>query len=442
MKKFRYLLSAILLILSLSCCKVNIDNNKPEKNTDINYVKSEMISSKTSNDLIRNPSEGFYTTYPVKFGKDEFINTIDYYNDDLLYHVRVSLADYDVNSALTNINQNTLNGFDLFLNKLEKQNATIIIRFAYDGFEGIANKEPSIDIIKNHIISISKILNKHQYLIKAIECGLIGLWGEMHTSDIVTQENINILLDTWLKYTNYFPILVRKPSFIYKYFGYDLSNLSSFEFKNDKEKRIGMFNDGYLGTKADTGTYIDRKKEVEFLSKLTTPFGGEVILREGNYTDLPSDIFAEQYKTHLSYLNSEYDDNVINKWKKSTFEYGKYQGFNKYNLMNNLMGYGLLLSSFSAYTNNDQLFINFNIDNTGFVPFKNNIKGKLIVKNDNYSYSKEFNFNLNNKDISFSKVKNGNYNVYLNLYMDNKPYFLINDKAKQNNSNLIGKITF
>jgi hypothetical protein len=110
--------------------------------------------------------------------------------------------------------------------------------------------------------------------------------------------------------------------------------------------------------------------------------------------------------------------------------------------MNNLMGYGLLLSSFSAYTNNDLLFINFNIDNTGFVPFKNNIKGKLIIKNDNYSYSKEFNFNLNNKDISFSKVKNGNYNVYLNLYMDNKPYFLINDKAKQNNSNLIGKITF
>ena len=73
-------------------------------------------------------------------------------------------------------------------------------------------------------------------------------------------------------------------------------------------------------------------KEVEFLSKLTTPFGGEVILREGNYTDIPSDIFAEQYKTHLSYLNSEYDDNVINKWKKSTFEYGKWTYTSKGNL--------------------------------------------------------------------------------------------------------------
>ena len=81
---------------------------------------------------------------------------------------------------------------------------------------------------------------------------------------------INALINAYLTETKNFPILVRTPDRIYKYLNIKISQIGSYKIKaNSKAYRLGIFNDGYLGSETDTGTYTNRKKEVKWLAKQT-----------------------------------------------------------------------------------------------------------------------------------------------------------------------------
>ena len=106
--------------------------------------------------------------------------------------------------------------------------------------------------------------------------------------------------------------------------------LSSTEADNGTlQSRLSLFNDGMLGSVYDLGTYDDtplqsdsrleeegtRSEELLFQYKLCqyVPNGGEVTV-DNEYNDLDNAI-TDLSQMHVSYLNSEHDAAVLNKWK-------------------------------------------------------------------------------------------------------------------------------
>jgi hypothetical protein len=95
--------------------------------------------------------------------------------------------------------------------------------------------------------------------------------------------------------------------------------------------RVGMFNDGYLGTQYDYGTWgadcktsICREEGVAWLEKysVNTPYGGEALTTANGYQviNTPEFLAYEGFRTHTSYLNIQWNNNLIDSWKKSLFK--------------------------------------------------------------------------------------------------------------------------
>ena len=100
--------------------------------------------------------------------------------------------------------------------------------------------------------------------------------------------------------------------------------------KGDTMYRVGMFNDGYLGTQYDYGTWgadcktsICREEGVAWLEKysINTPYGGEALTTASGYQviNTPEFLAYEGFRTHTSYLNIQWNYDLINEWKRTPF---------------------------------------------------------------------------------------------------------------------------
>ena len=299
---------------------------------------------------------------------------------------------------------------------------------------------------------LSEVLNNFKPTITAIEAGMIGPWGEMHSSEIATTENINKVIDAWLENTDDISILVRTPKMIYDYLGIDYNNLENYEFvPNEKTKRLGLFNDAFLSTESDMGTYTNRSEEVDWISKniVNTPYGGEVLSSSIGLNSFPN-CLNEMDKLNLSYLNYEYDENVIQNWKDTTYE-----NTTAFEYIRSHMGYRLVLTNSVFKYNEDfkQLEIDLTIENKGFSSYVREkditvlfvTKDKEIIQKNCGTYNGERNLHLSIDDLPQKQ----DYEVYISFsnIVDNKRYYDIRfANTELFNStlyaNLIGKITF
>ena len=297
-----------------------------------------------------------------------------------VYHLRFDISEYskqvngEEDKEMTNF---ALSRIDECLEDIKYRNKSIVIRFSYDpGYNGNKNKEPSLQMIETHIKQISHYLNKDKFYntIIAIEGGMLGPWGEMHSSDIATEENKAKVIKYWLENTNNIPILARTPKAIFTYFGKSLEQMENYDIiPQEKGYKLGLFNDCYLSSNSDVGTYLfDREREVNWLSKQNEhlPYGGETC-KVDNMSDLDKAI-PEMYKLGLSYLNLYYNKDVINKWKNLEYDssLGKdslFYGMSGFDYIKVHMGYRLVLRSLKInYTKGDKYDLTITIENLGF----------------------------------------------------------------------------
>ena len=259
------------------------------------------------------------------------------------------------------------------------------------------------------------------------------------------------------------PLLVRYPKAIYGYTtayeGIDLlkdwSNLQSDVptslYDSSLIRKLGMYNDGYLGSEGDTGTFRmknegKRKKETQFLEPFLryTSYGGELITDEGNeyYKGKTTQAAGDEMKVvHLSYLNISHKGTaleVLDDKYKYTTENGNEIFLFRHILYN--MGYKYYISGSSIEENNRKLTINLSVKNAGFaeMPFhrEKGYKIYLIEKDtaptgkeapiasDNTNPFKgnytEANLTLTERPINTSvsipeNYKTGEYDVYLKI---------------------------
>lgn len=427
-------LSGILLIcifvcaMTLTSCNFNDDNVVDDDGNTVNYT--EAFTPPDRSDYIRNPDCGFYQPISFSLKSDGIKYSLKgYLERNNLLHLRMNLSAFKESDITTE----ALNDLGKLLSELRENSVNAIIRFAYDGFNGYKDVEAPMNLILRHIEQIGSVITNFSDVLTAVEVGMIGPWGEMHSSAIATKDNFNALIAAWLKNTDdTTPVLARRPKMISDYLGINVKDLENrIANKDTDEYRLGVFNDGYLGSASDLGTYVNRDIEVKWLSNQAshTPFGGEVTIPGSKYNKI--DFAAkEMFLTHTSYLNELWNDKVIAEWKNTIYDEKagtdeKYYGKTAYEYIRDHMGYRFTISNIVLPINPDKnVKIKFNITNDGFGNLLKNKTCELLFVSSDKTFIAPININpmhwytgntytvesTVNPDLS-----SGNYRVYIRM---------------------------
>lgn len=263
-----------------------------------------------------------------------------------------------------------------------KNGCMVALRFRYDA-NGKDKPEPAtFDKVLDHIRQIkdSGILEDYKDIIAYVESGFVGKWGEQHGGKYTSVEDKAKILDAMLDCVpSPIPVTVRTPDIFAKWVGIERKDLADYQ-SSGEELRVGLYNDGYMGSDSDLGTFSNRPIEIEWLSgqTLTSYYGGEF---SGNLdwakkydTYLPENAIPEMYKTHLSYING----NIFQLYKDYTFgsqydvdgvDNSAYYGQNVFQFIRDHLGYRFVLRKSELSETVEQggtLNLDFSVENTGF----------------------------------------------------------------------------
>lgn len=416
-------------------------------------IKKQDINSTESTNILKNPDRGFYHSAIIRGTLDGFdysevenaINTL-LKTDRTLIHLRIDISKLSnrVNGSknlnLSDSDKSDLNrAFDL----IRQNRLKAIVRVAYD-YDGCINKEPdTLEAILQHIKQFKPIFEKNKDVITVVETGFIGMWGEMHGSDYANEEDISTVIKEVLKAVpSSITVNVRTLDMYTDLFGTEPIN-KNIEYNGMEEARVGIFNNGYLGSESDLGTYHKREEALKFLETHTkyTIFGGEAVAPDNPYNDIEN-IQVEMFRTHTTYLNYEWNPEITQiKWKNSIYngENSVYKGQTVQKYIEDHLGYRFVLKESKISQNVFQgttALASIKIENTGFGNVVNEKKVQLILKNDIKCYTvdtdvdvRKWESNQTTKEIlTFTipkKIEKGEYKLYIKILdKDNEQYVI------------------
>lgn len=355
---------------------------------------------------LQNPERGFYRTAFVSF-KPTGTKQIDIGSG--LVHLRIDLSSFSEQAGGSDapLSKDALAALRRILDKARQNGASVIIRSSYDpGFTGKKNSEPKMRLVEEHLKQLAAVYSQYDDVIMCIELGTFGPWGEMHSSTCCTQENVNRATDVLLKNTpDSIGINLRTPQYVAGWLalnpmsdldGSSPAYLKAMKIKGKQSLRIGMYNDGYLGSASDLGTYhkVSRKNGTAWLNfvGMHTFYGGEAVTDasgqvQGEFNKL-SYVVQEAPMTHTSYLNSEWNTKLHEAWKAETFHRNgdEYDGENGLKYIQDHLGYRLVLRKAwidGAPVTGKALKIKLLIENVGFAPVIRPKIASLILKHKN-----------------------------------------------------------
>lgn len=316
------------------------------------YYTAEVFSE--SDKPLQNPYCGFYHIigYTLSDGytySDGYKNAVTSYSEPLAL-LEINLKNYR-SAYISEKGLEQLN--DILAKWAQSPNGTkLILRFLYD-WDGIAlaTEPDSLNLVLKHIEQIAPTINLHRDCIYIMQGVFIGNWGEMHHSKFCDVNSLkqlinklNDVIDPSIYLSLRTPAQWRSVTEIYN----PPEKISAFSTKKPLFSRLGLFNDGILGSESDLGTYAEseREKELKFQNELCryVPNGGEVVYNS-NLSRLETAVSA--LKTmHISYLNEDYDSRVIEKWKNSVWTgEGVFNGCDGYSYIKAHLGYRYFIDS-------------------------------------------------------------------------------------------------
>lgn len=456
--------------------KAEINNGLIDQENIINYADS-------LNTLL-NPDRGFYTASNISISEstDNFFTDMDSVCSNAIrdqkkvLHLRINIGQLsgNVNSSGEDriFTKEQLTELNSIFSKIRYYNLNAIVRFAYD-FNGNTNKEPkSFDTIESHISQLSTIFQTNKDVITCVEAGFIGPWGEMHDGGDYQQDNYyKKLIEDLLDNTpTTMTVNVRKPYF------YKLV-LGSFNNTSNNKLRIGIFNDGYLGSATDLGTFGGDTSREDFINWMKTQgkytyYGGEATKFATTSSSYNSEdeawsesgyAISEMPNTHTTYINGKFNTSILtDKWKTQNYNNSnsEYNNQTAYKYIEDHLGYRLVLrdSKISETVKQGEICgTKLKIENVGFGNIIRNQVVSVILSNGTKYYKTRLNIDAktfdsgktSNVDFYYyipSNIDAGDWNVYLKIESsDNSNYAIKFANANIWNSNLdanlIGKVT-
>ncbi len=314
-------------------------------------------------------------------------------------------TDYDLDEAF-------FKAWDETFSNCRKNGCMIAMRFRYDDL-GKDNPEPAtFEQVLHHLEQIkeSGLLEKYKDIIAFVEGGLVGKWGEMHGGKYVTVDYKARVLEATLQAVPApIPVTVRTPDIFAEWAGITRADLNNYELIDsiteskysttihENKDRVGLFNDGYMGSINDLGTFSNRPIETDWIGHQTfqtSYYGGEFSgahdFAQSWETYLPQNAIPEMYKTHLSYINC----NIFPFYKDFTFteeftvdgvDNSAYYGQNVFQFIRDHIGYRFVIrdSKHTAETvQGGNVQVDFRIENTGFANVIPQVQSYVVLEKD------------------------------------------------------------
>lgn len=285
---------------------------------------------KEGKQVLKNPDRGFYIQ----------VNSADYERiPELAKEVRVILLAFHMDEYIQgDIAEEKLDELRCALDTARKEQVAVVFRAAY-GFYDDVSEPDGIEQMGRHIEQISQILNDYEENILVVQAGMLGEYGEWHSSIYLEgneeeQKRSRLyILGQWEAYLNPgIKVAVRRPRFIREAMA-----------ENILKGRLSLHNDALLSTDSDMGTYDDpdmgRMDELKWMKDVLAEQvnGGEMPTPEE--WSLPENADKEFECMHVSYLNLKYNEEVIERWSKMSID-----GMNAKDYLENHLGYRLFLS--------------------------------------------------------------------------------------------------
>ena len=355
----------------------------------------------------------------------------------------------------------------------------LIVRFGYlwpwDEIPLYIGVEPAdFDLIMRHIEQISELLNKYPDVVLAIESGMLGQWGEQHSTQLAlgwcgicdrcavhnyyncldriagdqrARQNFFAVIQKWLDSTrDILPdvtISVRRPAIFVGW--YNLRYATSYTAAEihqmpvsqpgTDEYRIGVWNDSYLANETDSGTYSAR--DVSYYANLRTE-SLEWLERQGRHTYFGGEygwtIFDEPYHkiaymenearlTHTTYLRGPvWMGGLLEYWRDNTY-YGAdpvyYGKTSELQFIENRMGYRFVMRSSqlsSSVNAGGNLILAGTIENVGFAPMLFTASASVLLVNDETMLEFPVDLDLNSDDRDIDVFRE--FNITINLPSD------------------------
>lgn len=345
--------------------------------------------AETAQDLA-NPYQGWYHIYAYTLADavgpsaEQLASQREESADNALALVQINLKNY----ALGDISQTALNQLDGILSAWKQGDTRLILRFLYDWDGNAQATEPkSADIVRRHMEQTAQVVNRHADLIYSLQGIYVGNYGEMHGSDYLDGATMRSLASYLADLTDSSIYLAVRTPQHWRSIVQSMSPLDAAQAHDGSlASRLGLFNDGMLGSESDLGTYGNaslseaskdsydtkgsRSEELSFQHSLCqyVPNGGEVV-SDNPYND-PDRALADLAQMHVSYLNMDYDSSVLNKWKNAVYQGDDcYKGMSVYDYIGKHLGYRYVLTASSCTFHpwkNKTATLKLTIDNAGF----------------------------------------------------------------------------
>ncbi len=342
--------------------------------------------------MLQNPERGFYRTSGLRLKAAG--NAPAALAGGPLVHLRVDISAFSAaaGGADAPLSADALAALDKTLAAVRAAGKGVIIRSCYDpGFSGKKNTEPPQKLLLQHLRQMGAVYSRYEDVIVCLELGTFGPWGEMHSSTCCTKENVNEALDTLLAAVP--PTLtvnVRTPQYVAGWLGLrepqtldgaSPAYTAAMKSKGRNALRVGMFNDGYLGSSSDLGTFaaVPRAAGVAWLNQAGTRtfYGGEVVADAGGAVqgafNTVSFLSGEAPVTHTTYLNFEWNQRVHRAWETDTYhcQGSEYDGQDGLKYVTDHLGYRLVLRGAKVNRKalaDKRLKLELCLENVGFAP--------------------------------------------------------------------------
>lgn len=432
----------ILLFISASLAGTNI--------LSYNICGFSSYVTNESREVVQNPYMGFYHIYAYSLTDNDTSDTLSFC-ERIKTNNPYSLALIEINLknfSNSNLSETALNQLETILSSCENANKNIILRFLYDWDGKALSTEPdTIEQIFTHMDQIAPYVNSHKDAVYIMQGIFAGDYGEMHGSKYMSEENMTALmnhLDSCIDSSVF--LAVRTPQH-WRIINNTLSSDLSDKLKNSPALRLSLFNDGIAGSESDLGTYGSdsfanslspsdkgtRLEELAFQNELCNyvPNGGECVI-DNVFNDFDN-VIKDFDTMHISYLNCDYDANVINKWKNSTYTGdGVFNQTNGYDYIQAHLGYRYVVTNSSLSNQNTKkqhASIDITIKNTGFSPAYRQFDSGIILINNSTQKRTFVNAAFDNRkilssssetfsiDFDTEKLESGCYNVYYQMYI-------------------------
>ena len=446
-------------------------------------IKTEAVPFEESARQLDNPNRGFYYIYDFLITDDDtdYESIVaDKYRKDTdtdLTLVEICLRAYQEST----ISETGMNNIRALFQALETVDKQLIVRFVYD-LEGknLLYEPQDLNIILKHMEQVGPVLREHSGQIFILQGLFVGNWGEMHGSRFVEEENkkgnLRRLADQLADVTDPSTYLAVRTPEQWRIIVRSYTMESEEAKENALSGRMGLFNDGMLGSETDYGTYgtrtaetagqyakWNREDELAFQDEICclVPNGGEVITKN-SYNDFENAV-KDMATMHVTYINREYDGAVIESWADSTVtEEGCFCGMDGLTYIERHLGYRLLIEDVDYIYRfwENSLLVNIAMKNVGFAPVYREPVKELKILNEQTeeimtipiedSLSELAGGNkadLTRKiraDVNIGRLSAGKYTLYLTLTDPDtgKHIQLANEQEEETHGYRLGELTY